>query len=144
MTRRTLLFIIAVVAQQLGAMPLPAHHSFGAEYDATKPITISGVITRIEWTNQHSFIYLDVKDDKGTVANWKMEGYPPNVLYRNGWTKDRTMKVGDAITVSGWRSRDGSNWGHSREITLPSGKKMIFGPPAGTGDGGAAPVVESK
>jgi hypothetical protein len=126
------------------ATPLFAHHSFGAEYDAGKPITITGVLTRIEWTNPHSFIYLDVTDEKGSVANWKMEGYPPNVLYRNGWQKSSTMKVGDKISVSGWRSRDGSNWGQSREITLPSGKKMIFGPPAGTGDGGNAPAVEVK
>jgi hypothetical protein len=121
---------------------LMAHHSFGAEYDATKPITISGVLTKIEWTNPHSFIYLDVSDEKGNVANWKMEGYPPNVLYRNGWKKDTTMKPGDKITVTGWRSRDGTNWGQSREITLPSGKKMVFGPPAGTGDGGPSAVVE--
>jgi Family of unknown function (DUF6152) len=124
------------------AARLPAHHSFGAEYDATKPITLNGVLTRIEWTNPHSFIYLDVTDEKGNIANWKMEGYPPNVLYRNGWKKDISMKPGDRITVTGWRSRDGTNWGHSREIMLPSGRKMVFGPPAGTGDGGNAPVVE--
>jgi hypothetical protein len=126
----------------LFAARLTAHHSFGAEYDATKPITISGVLTKIEWTNPHSFIYLDVTDEKGNVANWKMEGYPPNVLYRNGWQKDTTMKPGDKITVTGWRSRDGTNWGQSREITVSSGKKMVFGPPAGTGDGGSSPVVE--
>jgi hypothetical protein len=128
----------------LFAAPLPAHHSFGAEYDASKPITVTGVLTKIEWTNPHSFIYIDVTDDKGVTANWKMEGYPPNVLYRNGWQKDATMKPGDRITVTGWRSRDGSNWGHSREVTLPSGKKMIFGPPAGTGDGGNTPAVEVR
>jgi hypothetical protein len=128
----------------LFAVRLLAHHSFGAEYDATKPITLTGTLTRIEWTNPHSFIFLDVTDEKGAVANWKMEGYPPNVLYRNGWKKDATMKPGDKITVTGWRSRDGTNWGHSREITLPSGQKMIFGPPGGTGDGGATPAVETK
>ena len=128
----------------LFAAPLLAHHSFGAEYDASKPITVSGVLTRIEWTNPHSFIYIDVTDEKGNVANWKLEGYPPNVLYRNGWKKDLTMKPGDRITVSGWRARDGSNWAHSREVTLPSGKKLIFGPPAGTGDGGNAPAVEVR
>ena len=140
------LYCLPAVAIAIGlfTMPVYAHHSFGAEYDATKPISVTGVITRIEWTNPHSFIYIDVKDEKGNMANWKLEGYPPNVLYRNGWTKDTTMKAGDTITVSGWRARDGSNWGHSREVTLSSGKKLIFGPPAGTGDGGAAPVVEAK
>jgi hypothetical protein len=126
------------------ALPLLAHHSFGAEYDANNPITVTGVLTKIEWTNPHSFIYVDVTDDKGNVANWKLEGYPPNVLYRNGWKKDTTMKIGDKITVTGWRARDGANLAQSREVTLPSGKKMIFGPPSGTGDGGAAPAVEVR
>ena len=77
------------------AIPLLAHHSFGAEYDANKPITLTGVITKIEWTNPHSHFYLDVKDGKGTVANWKFEGYTSAVLYRTGWKKDITMKPGD-------------------------------------------------
>lgn len=126
------------------AAPLIAHHSFGAEYDASQPITVTGVLTRIEFTNPHSFIYIDVIDSKGAVSNWRLEGYPPNVLYRNGWKKDATMKAGDKISVTGWRSRDGSNWAHSREVTLPTGKKMIFGPPAGTGDGGNGPAVEVR
>jgi len=121
---------------------LLAHHSFGAEYDATKPITLTGVITKIDWTNPHSYFFIDVKDDKGKVANWKLEGYPPGVLSRTGWKKDVTMKVGDTVTVFGWHARDGSNWAHSREVTLGSGKKLFFGPPAGTGDGGNTPAVE--
>lgn len=64
-----------------------AHHSFGAEYDANKPITLSGIVTKVEWTNPHSFFYLDVKDATGKVSNWKLEGFPPNVLYRTGWKK---------------------------------------------------------
>ena len=128
----------------LAAFPLAAHHSFGAEYDADKPVTLTGVVTKIEWTNPHSHFYIDVKDAQGKVANWKFEGYPPTVLYRNGWRRDVTMKVGDTITVFGWRARDGTNWAHSREITLSDGKKMMFGPPAGTGDGGNVPPVESK
>ena len=78
------------------------------------------------------------------MVNWKFEGYNPSVLVRTGWKKDVTMKVGDTITVFGWRARDGGTWAHSREITLPGGKKMFFGPPAGTGDGGAQPAVEVK
>ena len=133
---------LLAVALTCCTTPLRAHHSFGAEYDANKPVTVTGVVTKIEWTNPHSFIYLDVKDPKGSVVSWKWEGYPPNVLYRNGWKKDVTMKAGDTITVFGWRARDGTNWAHSREITLSDGKKMIFGPPADTGAGGGAPAVE--
>lgn len=123
---------------------LLAHHSFGAEYDSTKPVSITGVITKIEWTNPHSYFFLDVKDAKGNVANWKLEGYPPSVLSRTGWKKDVTMKVGDTVTVFGWHARDGTNWAHSREVTFADGKKLFFGPPAGTGDGGNTPAVDSK
>ena len=133
---------LLVVVLCFWAAPLLAHHSFGAEYDASKPITLTGVITKVEWTNPHSHFYLDVADDKGSVTNWKFEGYNPAVLYRIGWKKDTTIKPGDKITVSGWRARDGGNWAHSREITLPGGNKLFFGPPAGTGDGGASPAVE--
>ena len=120
------------------------HHSFGAEYDINQPITLTGTLTEIEWTNPHTHFYLDVKDASGKVVKWKFEGYNPSVLVRTGWKKDVTMKIGDTITVFGWRARDGGTWAHSREITLPGGKKMFFGPPAGTGDGGAQPAVEVK
>lgn len=120
------------------------HHSFGAEYDVNQPITLTGTLTAIEWTNPHTHFYLDVKDASGKVVNWKFEGYNPSVLVRTGWKKDVTMKIGDTITVFGWRARDGGAWAHSREITLPGGRKMFFGPPAGTGDGGAQPAVEVK
>ena len=95
--------VLAVVLCGL-AIPLSAHHSFGAEYDANGPITLTGVVTKIEWTNPHSHFYLDVTDDKGNVVNWKFEGYGPGVLYRTGWKKDVTIKAGDMITVFGWRA----------------------------------------
>jgi hypothetical protein len=121
-----------------------AHHSFGVEYDVNQPITLTGVLTKIEWTNPHSHVYLDVKDDKGNVVNWQLEGYPPTALHRMGWKRDVTIKVGDTITVFAWRARDGGSSAHSREITLPNGEKMFFGPPAGTGDGGSRPAVDVR
>ena len=137
--------LLSVVGLVLLASSLPsAHHSFGAEYDEQKPITITGVVTKIDWTNPHSYVFLDVKDSRGQVASWKFEGYPPGVLFRTGWKRNVTMKPGDTVTVFGWRARDNSNWGHSRQITVVDGRKLYFGPPAGTGDGGAAPPAGTQ
>ena len=126
----TLLLLLAVT------LPAFAHHSFGVVFDATKPITLTGSITRIDWTNPHSHLYIDVKDDQGKVANWMWEGYPPNVLARTGLKRDVTLKIGDTVTCFGYRARDGSNLAHLREITAADGKKYFFGPPPGTGEGG--------
>ncbi|MBZ5695420.1 MAG: hypothetical protein LAN36_08655 [Acidobacteriia bacterium] len=136
--------IVAIFLASVGLLlaagaPARAHHSFGVEYDANKPVTLTGVITSIEWTNPHSFVYIDVKGADGKVTNWKFEGYPPGVLYRTGWHRDVTMKVGDTITVFGWQARTGGAWGHARDITFSDGKKLFFGPAPGTGDGGATP-----
>jgi len=139
---RTPTFLLTLVL--LSAIPVSAHHSFGAEYDANKPITLTGVVTKVELTNPHSHFYLDVSDKQGKVVNWKFEGYNPAVLYRVGWKKETMLKVGDKITVFGWQARDGGNWAHSREITLATGQKLFFGPPSGTGDGGNSPAVEVR
>ena len=116
---------------------LEAHHSFGAGYDGEKPITLKGVITKIEWANPHCHLYLDVKEPNGTVKNWKLEGYPPNVLARTGFKKDVTLKIGDTVTIFAWQARNGTALAHSREVTLADGKKLYLGPPAGTGEGTA-------
>ena len=125
------LFVIGV------SVPLSAHHSFGVAFDANKPITLVGKVTRIEWQNPHTHVYIDVKDPSGKVVNWRLEGYPPNVLERTGWKKDVTIKVGDTITVFGYRASDGSPFAHFREAVLSDGRKLFFGPPPGTGEGAA-------
>jgi hypothetical protein len=117
----------------VGTASLAAHHSFAAEYDGDKPVTLSGVVARVDWQNPHIYFYLDVKNDKGVVTQWKVEGYPPNMLVRQGWKRDVTMKVGDSITVSGWSARNGVPQAAGREVTFADGKKLNCGPPAGTG-----------
>jgi hypothetical protein len=112
---------------------LAAHHSFAAEYDGQRPITLSGTVARIDWLNPHMYFYLDVKDDKGTVTQWKIEGYPPNMLVRQGWTRNVTLKVGDTVKVFGWRARSEMPQAAGREVTFADGKKLNCGPPAGTG-----------
>lgn len=116
----------------VAAVSVSAHHSFAAEYDADKPMTLSGTVVRIDWENPHIHFYLDVKGGTGTVTQWKLEGYPPNMLVRQGWARD-TLKVGQTITVAGWRARLDPNLGAAREITFADGRKMAVGPPAGTG-----------
>ena len=134
---------VGLVALALAvAIPTRAHHSFGAEYDGNKPVTLKGVVTKIEWTNPHSHFSLDVKDDKGRTVSWVLSGYTVNALYRTGWKRDVTMKVGDTVSVFGWRARDGSHSAHAREVTFADGKKLFYGPPAGTGEGGATPAVK--
>ena len=117
----------------VGTAALAAHHSFAAEYDGAKPITLSGVVAKIDWQNPHIYFYVDVKDDKGVVTQWKIEGYPPNMLVRQGWKKEVTMKVGDTIKVFGWRARTEVPQAAGRDVTFADGKKLNCGPPAGTG-----------
>ena len=128
---------ILLLTAVLWAAPASGHHSFGVYFDADKPVKLSGIVTKVDWRNPHTHLYLDVKDDSGKVVTWTLEGYPPNVLARTGWKKDVTVKVGDAISIFCWRARDGSPSAHLREATLADGKRLFFGPPAGTGEGAA-------
>ena len=120
---------VILAGMLLAAIPLAAHHSFAAEYDASATVTLKGVVTKVEWTNPHAYIYLDVKDEAGNVVNWGMEGYPPNTLTRTGFTR-HIVKEGDTITITGFRARDSASRGAAREVTLPDGKKLYFGPAA--------------
>jgi len=129
---RASFFLAALIA----AAPAFAHHSFAAEYDGDKPITLKGVVTKVEWENPHMHFYINVTDEKGKVEEWKFEGFPPNMLVRQGWKRDVTLKNGDTITVFAWRARNGQNLAHSREITLADGKKILSGPPAAGIGGG--------
>jgi len=122
-----------LVGAALLPVPLSAHHSFAAEYDGDKPVTVTGTVAKVDWMNPHIYFYVDVKDDKGVVTQWKFEGYPPNMLVRQGWKRDVSMKVGDTVTVFGWRARVNPAQAHSRDVTFADGRKLNSGPPAGTG-----------
>ena|SRR5579862_4835603 len=110
----------------IGAMPLLAHHSFAAEYDSTKPIEVTGSVTKVEWMNPHARFYVDVRDDTGKVINWEFELGSPNGLIREGWNRD-SLKPGDVVTVTGFRAKDGSFLGNARSITLADGRKVLTG-----------------
>jgi hypothetical protein len=117
----------------LAASASSAHHSFAAEYDGDKPVTVSGTVTKIEWANPHIYFTLEAKGDDGKVVAWRFEGYPPNMLVRQGWKRDVTMTPGAVISVTGWRSRLEPTHAASRYVTFSDGKKLASGPPAGTG-----------
>ncbi len=113
-------------------LPIAAHHSFAAEFDASKAIRITGVISKVEWTNPHSYLYIDVKDDQGNWATWACEGGAPNALSRRGFTRN-AIKLGDTVTIDGYGAKDGSHLMDARRVTLTDGRSFYSGSP---GDGG--------
>jgi len=124
-----LLVIGAGLAAAL-SFPVSAHHSFAAEFDITKQITLKGAVTKLEWMNPHIWLYLDVKDDPGGPQHWQCEGGAPNTLTRNGWNKD-SLKSGDAVTVEGYLAKDGSKTCNMRVVKLPNGQSVFAGSSAG-------------
>ena len=119
-------FVLTAACGLLAALPMLAHHSFAAEYDANKPIEIKGKVTQVDWTNPHARFYVDVTDASGKVTNWNFELASPNVLKRNGWTRT-SLKVGDEVTVSGAKAKDGANMANARSVVLADGRKIFNG-----------------
>jgi hypothetical protein len=124
---RNLIMVMVVAAATFPLVPLAsAHHSFAAEYDADKPVTLTGAVTKMAWINPHSWIYIDVKKQDGTVENWAVEAGPPGTLVRAGFTKN-SLAPGTVIKVNGYRAKDGALRANGRDITLPDGKLLFVG-----------------
>jgi len=117
------LFSLAFIC---GSVPVLAHHSFAAEYDANKPITLKGTVTKMLWSNPHGWIYLDVKAPDGKVVSWALETGGVNALFRRGWRKE-DLPVGTALTVEGFLAKDGTPTANATNITLPTGKRLFAG-----------------
>lgn len=128
--------VTAALVMALSAGSAAAHHSFAAQYDPNQPVTLKGVVTKVEWTNPHIFIYADVTDANGAVVSWAFEMGGPNALLRQGWKRD-SLKPGDLVTFEGSLARDGSNLVNARTVTMTdTGRKMF----AGSSGGDQAPA----
>jgi len=118
------MIVTVMLAVATASVPMLAHHSFAAEYDAKKPVTLKGTVTKVDWRNPHVYFFIDVTDEQGKPVNWALEMGPPAGLQRAGWTKN-TMKVGDEVVVEGTRAKDGSNLANARTVTMAStGEKL--------------------
>lgn len=123
--------VVGAIATLLGCLAsvgsVSAHHSFAAEYDASKPVSFSGVVTKVEWTNPHARVYVDVSDAQGAVKNWNLELASPSALSRNGWSS-RTLKAGDRVKVQGFDGRAANTFRmNATSIVLPDGRSLFSG-----------------
>ena len=131
--------LAGVAALALSAGTAVAHHSFAAEYDANKPVTLKGTVSKVEWMNPHARFYVDVRDDKGNVTSWNLELASPNVLVRNGWTR-KSLNVGDEVVVEGSAAKDGSKMANARVVKLADGRRVF----AGSSGGDAPPPAQPQ
>lgn len=124
MTSRWLALLTLVFCLAIARGPVQAHHSEAAEFDDTKPVKVTGTISKVEWLNPHVWFYVDVKDEAGKVTTWGFSNAPPGALMRRGITKD-ALKVGTVVNVEGVRARDGSNNASGRRVTYPDGRNVL-------------------
>ncbi len=133
--RKTFAVLISAAALMLPAVPLWAHHSFAAEFDATKPVKFRGTVVKMEWINPHAWIQVDVKSEDGKTTRWQIEAAAPNALLRRGWNKN-SLLPGAEINVEGYQAKDGSNRANGNMITFTDGRKLFVGSSApGEGPG---------
>ena len=114
------------VAMLVAAAPVIAHHSFAAEFDADSPMDLTGTVTRVQWMNPHTIFYIDVEANGGVYETWAIELGSPNGLMRRGWTRN-SLKIGDIVSVTGSRARDGSTKGNARSVMLSTGRQLFGG-----------------
>ena len=126
MKKVVLSFLIAALLLGVFAGPAFAHHAFAGEYDKDHPLSLTGIVTKIEWMNPHARFYIDVKDEKGNLTNWNIELGPPLILRRAGWRQD-SLKIGDQVTVQGYRAKDGSKMANGSKVTLADGRQVFSG-----------------
>jgi hypothetical protein len=139
MTRKSTTLLAIGLATLLGGASLSAHHSFAAEYDANRPFTITGTVTKLEWTNPHARVSVDAKDENGKIVHWDFELGPPNGLMRRGWNRN-SLKPGHVVTVSGFHSKTEPTVGNARTVTLADGRQVFAGSSFETGTPDAAPT----
>ncbi|MGD8325130.1 MAG: DUF6152 family protein [Gammaproteobacteria bacterium] len=124
--KRRLVAVLTAAVSAYAAFPVAAHHSFAAEFDADSPIALSGVVTKIEWRNPHTFFYIDLETEDGRHENWALEMGSPNGLMRRGWTRN-SLRIGDEVSVEGSRAKDGSLKGNARSVVLSTGERLFAG-----------------